>query len=85
MFAAAASLSGGAASRRGDGKKADGGSPIQTDKWRAASYGPNGEYFNPDTDDIWVASQKLVESGRTAPRLYIACGTEDFMLYIERI
>ncbi len=25
-----------------------------------------------------MASQKLVESGRTAPRLYIACGTEDF-------
>ena len=78
MFAAAASLSGGAASRRKDEKAAEKTSPIDTDKWRAASYGPNGEYFNPETDDIWVASKNLVESGKQAPKIYIACGTEDF-------
>ncbi len=78
QFAAAASLSGGVAGRK-PGEETTTRSPIQTDKWKAASYGPNGEYFDPATDDLRTASKNLVQSGKKAPKLYIACGTEDFL------
>ncbi len=77
QFAAAASLSGGVGDRR-PGAQAANNSPIKTDKWKAASYGPNGEYFDPATDDLMGAAEKLAAAGAEVPRLYIACGTEDF-------
>ena len=73
-YVAAASLSGGMS--RVENRE---NVPIDTSKWSAAAYGKNGEYYNPNEEDLKVLLKKLIDSGRDIPKLYQACGTEDFI------
>lgn len=77
-YSAAISLSGAMreinpAMRRGDRPMTSG------DRWFAGCYGENGEYFNPETENLRLLTEKLLASDGPVPKLYVACGTEDFL------
>ncbi len=73
-YCAAASLSGGVGRIRNSNT-----TPIDVTKWTSAAYGENEKYYNPDEEDLKVMLKKLKDSGTQMPRLYQACGTEDFL------
>lgn len=86
-YAAAASLSGGMG--MGDRIKDMAGSKtsqlpkgLDITKWAMGAYGGDGRRAS--DEDIKVLLKKVLESGKKMPKLYQACGTEDF-IYGENI
>lgn len=58
--------------------------PVGMDKnegnrWFFGCYGEQGEYFDPHTQDMKIVLSDLMNEGKDIPRLYVACGTEDFL------
>ncbi|MBQ6357120.1 MAG: hypothetical protein IJI52_08525, partial [Solobacterium sp.] len=86
LYAAAASLSGGFASRKPlSATVKDGRMPsIPSDKYRYNQYGENLEFYDENKEDIRIMLKNAVDSGVELPKLYVCCGTEDFIYPANR-
>jgi len=82
-YIAAASLSGGFSSRA-PGTEDKNGSPVDTAKWRKGCYGENYEFYDPGKEDCFVMLRNAAENKADIPRLYVCCGTEDFIYPANR-
>lgn len=82
-YAAAASLSGGMSCGAGEGWNCSVSSSrpadVPTARFERAAFGEHGEYLNPEENDLKVLLKSAMESGKPMPKLYQACGTEDFV------
>ena len=78
-YAAAASLSGGM--RVGPNLNSAKARPsgVPTDVYLAEAYGPNWEYYDPQTEDLFIVLENAVKSGVKLPKLFQCVGTEDFV------
>ena len=74
QYCAAASLSGGVAKI-----VASDDIPIDVGKWSEGAYGKDSKYYNPEEEDLKVLLKNALESSTPVPKLYQACGTEDFI------
>ena len=79
QYAAAASLSGGM--RVGPNLNSAKARPsgVPTDVYLAEAYGPNWEYYDPQTEDLFIVLENAVKSGVKLPKLFQCVGTEDFV------
>ena len=48
-------------------------------RWFTECYGVGGKYFDPQTQNLKIMLKNLMDTGADIPRLYVACGTEDFL------
>ena len=87
-FAAAASLSGGMSCGAGPGwncTSADNRpSAVPTARFERAAFGENRELLKPEENDLKVLLKAAMDSGKPMPKLYQACGTEDFVYACNR-
>lgn len=74
QYAAAISLSGAMRELNPKSRPVDEGN-----RWFTGCYGEGGKHFNPETDNLKVVLGNLMNAGKDIPRLYVACGTEDFL------
>jgi len=81
QYAAAASLSGGVSIERPDPSRegVPGAPSVPTAKYLFGAYGFDYEYYNPEHEDLKALLKSAIESGRQVPKLYMCCGTEDFL------
>ncbi|MGI6005515.1 MAG: alpha/beta hydrolase [Christensenellales bacterium] len=82
QYAAAASLSGGVQIRRpGPSQEAVPGAPssVPTAKYLFGAYGSDYQYYNSEHEDLRVILKNAVDAGEPLPKLYLCCGTEDFL------
>lgn len=54
-------------------------SPVNTHGWRCAAYGAQGEFFDPNHEDMAVVLRNCARDGILLPDIFIACGTEDYL------
>jgi len=74
QYAAAISLSGSLGDLNPKGSELTPGN-----RWFHGCYGFNGKDFDPHKHDMSVVLEDLMRAGKDIPRLYVACGTEDFL------
>lgn len=86
LYAAAASLSGGFGNRKPLAESVKSGSmpTIPTEKYRYNQYGENLEFYDENKDDVKVMLKNAVDAGVDLPKLYVCCGTEDFLYETNR-
>lgn len=78
-YAAVASLSGGLGDRRPDAPKEKNRPPLPSEKYRINQFGENMEFYDENKEDLRVILNNAIKAGKVLPKLYVCCGTEDFL------